>query len=118
MASGGEGSRKRPPEEDAVADGGGGRAARARDAKRRQIQQASWGFREVLAECGLAEFAGGGGESVSVRPGPAPRTRGQRGQRKLIGRSLVAEPSLLPLFLKWHAVSLGRMQRIVTKYAI
>ena len=25
--------------------------------KRRQIQQASWGFREALAECGLVEFA-------------------------------------------------------------
>ena len=46
------GGRKRPHE-----------APNAQEAKRRQIQQAAWGLREVLGECGLLEFAGtGGGE--------------------------------------------------------
>ena len=33
------------------------RATQAQENKRRQIQQSSWGFREVLVECGLLEFA-------------------------------------------------------------
>ena len=42
------------------------RATQAQENKRRQIQQSSWGFREVLVECGLLEFAtngSGDGES-------------------------------------------------------
>ena len=42
------------------------RATQAQENKRRQIQQSSWGFREVLVECGLLEFdtngSGDGGE--------------------------------------------------------
>lgn len=59
--------RKRPI--DSSDTGGGGisslrsnssnnhRATQAQEYKRRQIMQKSWGFREVLAECGLLEFA-------------------------------------------------------------
>ena len=45
------------------------RATQAQENKRRQIQQSSWGFREVLVECGLLEFAtngSGDGESFFV----------------------------------------------------
>lgn len=35
------------------------RATQAQEYKRRQIIQETWGFREVLAECGLLEFAAG-----------------------------------------------------------
>ena len=46
------------------------RATQAQDNKRRQIQQSSWGFREVLVECGLLEFAtdnvGGDGSGESI----------------------------------------------------
>ena len=45
------------------------RATQAQENKRRQIQQSSWGFSEVLVECGLLEFAtnngGGDGEGES-----------------------------------------------------
>ena len=33
------------------------RATHAQELKRRQIQQSNWGFRQVLVECGLLEFA-------------------------------------------------------------
>ena len=36
------------------------RATQAQENKRRQIQQSSWGFREVLVECGLLDFATNG----------------------------------------------------------
>ena len=53
--------RKRPLDSDEDGSGGGG-GSRARtnnhDAKRRQtIELSSWGFKEVLVECGLVEFA-------------------------------------------------------------
>ncbi|KAL7541555.1 hypothetical protein ACHAXR_011033 [Thalassiosira sp. AJA248-18] len=82
-------SRKRPllETEGASANGGDGnnnnnistinnsRATHAQDFKRRQIQQSSWGFREVLAECGLLEFAtrnnnGDGGDNDGAQPPP------------------------------------------------
>ena len=61
-------SRKRPLEVIGGGGGGGGandnssRATQAQEVKRRQIQQASWGFREVLTECGLLEFASSSGD--------------------------------------------------------
>ena len=54
-------SRKRPLESavDGKENNGviGSRASQAQDLKRRQIQQANWGLKEALAECGLVEFA-------------------------------------------------------------
>jgi hypothetical protein len=61
-------SRKRPLESDSASSTNkenngsssiitSSRAAQAQDLKRRQIQQASWGFKEALAECGVVEFA-------------------------------------------------------------
>ena len=57
-------SRKRPLESAADGvitnkenNGIGSRASQAQDLKRRQIQQANWGLKEALAECGLVEFA-------------------------------------------------------------
>eukprot|EP00984_Skeletonema_dohrnii_P018378 scaffold8562_cov102-Skeletonema_dohrnii-CCMP3373.AAC.5 len=53
-------SRKRPLESDTNKENNGittSRATQAQDLKRRQIQQASWGFKEALAECGVVEFA-------------------------------------------------------------
>ncbi len=48
-------------------DGNSHRAAtQAREFKRRQIMQQSWGFREVLAECGLLEFAASNASSASL----------------------------------------------------
>jgi hypothetical protein len=41
------------------------RATQAQEHKRRQIMQETWGFREVLAECGLLEFAAGKKSSSS-----------------------------------------------------
>lgn len=52
-------SRKRPLESDNTNKENNGipsRAAQAQDLKRRQIQQASWGFKEALTECGVVEF--------------------------------------------------------------
>jgi hypothetical protein len=40
-------------------------ATQAQDYKRRQILQKSWGFREVLSECGLLEFAAVDGDDSS-----------------------------------------------------
>lgn len=55
-------SRKRPLESDNTNKENNGittssRATQAQDLKRRQIQQASWGFKEALTECGVLEFA-------------------------------------------------------------
>lgn len=54
-------SRKRPLESavDGKENNGviGSRASQVQDLKRRQIQQANWGLKEALAECGLVEFA-------------------------------------------------------------
>ena len=68
---------------DVSGDGGGGhgdeRAATAQEIKRRQIQQQSWGFREVLAECGLRALAPSSGEGAP-RGGLLPLVRdGGRG---------------------------------------
>ncbi len=35
------------------------RATQAQEYKRRQILQSEWGFKEVLTECGLLDFASG-----------------------------------------------------------
>ena len=57
-------SRKRPLESavDGKENNGliGSRASQAQDLKRRQIQQANWGLKEALAECGVVhmEFSG------------------------------------------------------------
>lgn len=53
-------SRKRPLESDSTNKENNGvisRAAQAQDLKRRQIEQATWGFKEALTECGVVEFA-------------------------------------------------------------
>jgi len=58
----GDNSRKRPLQLDDTVNNAtdttsaSSRATHAQDFKRRQIQQASWGFRQVLSECGLLEF--------------------------------------------------------------
>ena len=61
-------SRKRRLEiDEGTTNNAASRATQAQENKRRQIQQSSWGFREVLVECGLLEFAtnngSGDGES-------------------------------------------------------
>eukprot|EP00985_Skeletonema_marinoi_P011398 scaffold5417_cov136-Skeletonema_marinoi.AAC.4 len=64
-------SRKRPLESDTNKENNGittSRATQAQDLKRRQIQQASWGFKEALAECGVVEFASENTNGNNVAP--------------------------------------------------
>ncbi|KAL7552477.1 hypothetical protein ACHAWF_016166 [Thalassiosira exigua] len=95
---GGAGGRDGPR---AGASAGGGRGAERdpdRDAKRRQIRGAAWGLREVLSECGVAEFASprrrndGDGESIATggrgarSAGTTEASVGPRKRRKMRGR--------------------------------